>query len=154
MTPGDIELAMDDADIRPVPLHGVDKTSRPSVQLYFGPGFEERLELELEECVIWLCPSLFDSLTVVDQYTYVLFIFVPCIVRLVAAGKPDHISEEERLIRQKESKLFAELANPSDVVDSVSHLMESNKKAIGQQEEEEEEEITPSKPSKRTRSGR
>jgi hypothetical protein len=65
---------MDDPDIRPVPLHGVEKTSRPSVQLYFGPGFEERLELELEECVIWLCPSLFDLLAVVDQYTYVLFI--------------------------------------------------------------------------------
>ena len=74
LTSRDIELAMDDPDIRPVPLHGVEKTSRPSVQLYFGPGFEERLELELEECVIWQCPSFFDLLTVVDQYAHVLFI--------------------------------------------------------------------------------
>jgi hypothetical protein len=96
-----------------------------------------------------------------DQYTYALFIyffiyFVLCIVRLVAAGKPDHISEEERIIRQKESELFAELAKPPEVLDSVSHLMESNKKAADQQqeeEEEEEEEISPSKPSKRTKSG-
>lgn len=49
LSPSDVELAMDDPDIRPVPLHGVEKTSQPSVQLYFGPGFEERLELELEE---------------------------------------------------------------------------------------------------------
>jgi hypothetical protein len=73
LTAGDIELAMDDPDIRPVPLHGVEKTSRPSVQLYFGPGFEERLELELEECVIWPCPSLFDLLTVVHQYKVLTF---------------------------------------------------------------------------------
>jgi hypothetical protein len=61
------------------------------------------------------------------------------------------------LIRQKELELFAELANPPEVLDSVSHLMESNKKAADQQqeeeEEEEEEEISPSKPSKRTKSG-
>ena len=58
------------------------------------------------------------------------------------------------MIRQKESELFVELAKPPEVLDSVSHLMESNEKAIDQEqeEEEEEEEMTSSTPSKRTRS--
>jgi hypothetical protein len=87
---------------------------------------------------------------------YLFVSFSLCIViRLVAAGKPDHISEAERLIRQKESELFAKLANPPEVLDSVSHLMIANKMAADQQQEEEEEEekTTPSKPSKRTKSG-
>jgi len=47
----DIERAMQDSDIRPVPLYGaVKKKLEP--QLYFGPGFEERLEMELEEYVL------------------------------------------------------------------------------------------------------
>jgi hypothetical protein len=52
LTPQDIEEALKHPDIRPAPLFGVDKKSRPPVgQLYFGPGFEERLELEMEEYV-------------------------------------------------------------------------------------------------------
>ena len=45
----DIEKAMNDPDIRPKALHASDGAIDPPVQLYFGPGFEERLELELEE---------------------------------------------------------------------------------------------------------
>lgn len=50
LTLQDIEEALKHPDIRPAPLFGVDKKSQPPVgQLYFGPGFEERLELEMEE---------------------------------------------------------------------------------------------------------
>ena len=53
LTTEDIEKAMKDPDIRPSPLHNLEKTSKPSVQLYFGPGFEERLELEMDEYVFF-----------------------------------------------------------------------------------------------------
>jgi hypothetical protein len=47
----DIERAMQDADIKPVPLYGVsqDSDKKQGPQLYFGPGFEDRLEMEMEE---------------------------------------------------------------------------------------------------------
>jgi hypothetical protein len=40
-----------DPDIRPALLHSLGESSQPSFQLYFGPGFEQRLELEMEEYV-------------------------------------------------------------------------------------------------------
>ena len=49
LLPKDIEKAMEDPDIRPAPLHSLEESSQPTFQLYFGPGFEERLELEMEE---------------------------------------------------------------------------------------------------------
>jgi hypothetical protein len=47
----DIERAMQDPDIKPVPLYGVsqDSDKKQGPQLYFGPGFEDRLEMEMEE---------------------------------------------------------------------------------------------------------
>lgn len=54
LTPEDIERSMADPDIRPASLlHGADESSHPSFQLYFGPGFEERLELEMDEYVYY-----------------------------------------------------------------------------------------------------
>ena len=54
LTPGDIEKALSHPEIKPVPLFSMEKSSTPpSFQLYFGKGFEERLELELEEYVIF-----------------------------------------------------------------------------------------------------
>ena len=52
LTPDDIEKAMEDPEVRPVPIHGAEKGLKLSAQLYFGPGFEERLELEMEEYVV------------------------------------------------------------------------------------------------------
>jgi hypothetical protein len=44
----DIEKAIHDSTIRPVPLYSsLDKPV--AAQLYFGPGFEDRLEMEMEE---------------------------------------------------------------------------------------------------------
>jgi hypothetical protein len=55
LQPLDVERAMQDVDIRPVPLYGKGTNEdgggcfKPGPQLYFGPGFEHRLEMELEE---------------------------------------------------------------------------------------------------------
>ena len=53
LTPGDIQTALEDSDIRPEPVHSGDNSGNRSTlapfQLYFGPGFEDRLELEMEE---------------------------------------------------------------------------------------------------------
>jgi hypothetical protein len=50
----DIKRAMQDPDIKPVPLYGVsqDSDKKQGPQLYFGPGFEDRLEMEMEEYVL------------------------------------------------------------------------------------------------------
>jgi hypothetical protein len=44
---------MNDPDIKPVALYsaesGSGKAQKPAVQLYFGPGFEDRIEMELDE---------------------------------------------------------------------------------------------------------
>jgi hypothetical protein len=50
----DIERALKDPEIRLEPLYaskGKSDSHAPKPQLYFGPGFEERLEMELEEMV-------------------------------------------------------------------------------------------------------
>lgn len=49
LTQKDIETAMQDPEIRPNPIHTSGRSSQPSFQRYFGPGFEQRLELEMEE---------------------------------------------------------------------------------------------------------
>ena len=60
LTPYDIEQALLDPNIRPAPLHSIsdeevedslDPKNCTSFQLYFGPGFEQRLELEMEAYV-------------------------------------------------------------------------------------------------------
>ena len=46
----DIERAMEDPDIKPATVYGTEESkTSSSVQLYFGPGWEDRLELEMEE---------------------------------------------------------------------------------------------------------
>lgn len=49
----DIGDAMKDANIKPAALYsgvsGEEAPQKPAAQLYFGPGFEDRLEMELDE---------------------------------------------------------------------------------------------------------
>ncbi|CAJ1933567.1 unnamed protein product [Cylindrotheca closterium] len=45
----DVTRALKDPEIQPTAMYSLDGLSVPSLQRYFGPGFEERLELELEE---------------------------------------------------------------------------------------------------------
>ena len=51
----DIEQAMQHPEIRPIPLYRTSDddtgTTTSGTQLYFGPGFEHRLEMELEEFI-------------------------------------------------------------------------------------------------------
>jgi hypothetical protein len=78
----DIARAMEDPDIKPVPLYsGAAEKEKQHVgtQLYFGPGFEDRLEMEMEEML---------------------------------AGGSLKLSEEERKVRQEEDELFARLDHP------------------------------------------
>ena len=51
LTKDDIQEALQDPDVKPQSLFRLEKQSQsfPNTQLYFGPGFEQRLELELEE---------------------------------------------------------------------------------------------------------
>ena len=51
LTEDDIQEALQDPDVKPESLFRFEKHSQslPNTQLYFGPGFEQRLELELEE---------------------------------------------------------------------------------------------------------
>lgn len=58
LSASDIMKALEHPSLKPVPLHsgtGEDEKDNGSilagVQLYFGPGFEERLEMEMEEYV-------------------------------------------------------------------------------------------------------
>jgi hypothetical protein len=54
----DIKKAINDSTIRPVPLYSSfdnDASQLPvAAHLYFGPGFEDRLEMELDEYVLML----------------------------------------------------------------------------------------------------
>ena len=49
LEPEDIQKALEDASVRPVSLYGSVGSLQPGTQLYFGPGFENRLEVEMEE---------------------------------------------------------------------------------------------------------
>ena len=50
LTLEDIERALRDPDIKPATVYGTEDSTGPSsIQLYFGPGWEDRLELEMEE---------------------------------------------------------------------------------------------------------
>jgi hypothetical protein len=51
LTEEDIARAMEDPDIQPAPLYSTGDTAL-GPQLYFGPGFEDRLEMEMEE-MLW-----------------------------------------------------------------------------------------------------
>ena len=59
LTVADIERALNDPDIKPATVYGTeDSNTASSVQLYFGPGWEDRLELEMEEYVNYLYPQM------------------------------------------------------------------------------------------------
>jgi hypothetical protein len=51
LAPADIDAALQDPELVPKSLlsFGNGTSKQPSVQRYFGPGFEQRLELEMEE---------------------------------------------------------------------------------------------------------
>ncbi len=54
LTLKDIQTVLEDPDIKPAalfPLEDKGGEHLPNVQLYFGPGFEQRLELEMDEYV-------------------------------------------------------------------------------------------------------
>lgn len=72
LQPSDIERAMEDSDILPVPLYGASQDEKKMVkpQLYFGPGFEDRLEMELEEYVVLVAVVL--SLKSIMRFTHSL----------------------------------------------------------------------------------
>ena len=56
LTEKDIERALEHPDIRPASIFNLSLTDldhrQAAAQLYFGPGFEERVEMELEELVL------------------------------------------------------------------------------------------------------
>lgn len=93
----DVEKAIKDSTIRPVPLYSSlendDSSSMPvAAQLYFGPGFEDRLEMEMEE---------------------------------LASGskKRKRLSPEELEIRQREDELFSKLADAPPVFDGFADML-------------------------------
>lgn len=55
LTVEDIALSMKEADVKPVSIFSAESNKKNGggvgMQLYFGPGFEDRLELELEEAL-------------------------------------------------------------------------------------------------------
>ena len=97
----DIERAMRDPDIQPTPLFRAstgdrtDQAPKIGPQLYFGPGFEERLEMELDELLL----------------------------ANAGEGHTLPLSPEELKIRQEEDALFARLAAPPEM-GGVSSLLE------------------------------
>jgi hypothetical protein len=104
LTEQDIQRAMDDPDIKPVPLYSVESKNRSlGPQLYFGPGFEDRLEMEMEE-MLW------------DMNN--------------TSKVNDKLSKEELLIRQQEDDLFAQLAKPPTQDGIVALLQASQGKDI------------------------
>lgn len=56
----DICRAMEDPDIKPVPLYSSATNKKLGPMLYFGPGFENRLEMEMDE-MIWSSKKLSDD---------------------------------------------------------------------------------------------
>jgi hypothetical protein len=142
LTLQDIEKALADPDIKPAPLHSLDDSAQPPSQLYFGPGFEQRLELEMEECVHCSVLSRFIFFLLVCMYIAPHIYLSPLelvLARLVAAEKNARITDEERRIRQNEADLFAKLAPPPVILDSLTYLMEQRKEGEREREKEEEE---------------
>jgi hypothetical protein len=92
LEPADIERALQDPDVKPVPLYSAsNKKDAPGPQLYFGPGFEYRLEMELDE----LC----------HRHT-----------------KVEALSATELEVLQKEEELFRRLAEPPKANEDVMLL--------------------------------
>ena len=91
----DINRAVNDSSIRPVPLYSGDESSgkrQAAAQLYFGPGFERRVEMEMDELL--------------EQ----------------SSKKRKRLTDEELQVRKKEDELFAELAKSPKLLDDFSEL--------------------------------
>jgi hypothetical protein len=100
LTEHDIDRAMNDPDIKPAPLYSSNTNdSKKSLgpQLYFGPGFEDRLEMEMEE-MLWGNKQVSHDKT---------------------------MSDEEIQRRQQEDEFFAQLAKPP-TQDGIVALLLSN----------------------------
>eukprot|EP00531_Pseudo-nitzschia_arenysensis_P014636 CAMPEP_0116156872 /NCGR_PEP_ID=MMETSP0329-20121206/23053_1 /TAXON_ID=697910 /ORGANISM="Pseudo-nitzschia arenysensis, Strain B593" /LENGTH=633 /DNA_ID=CAMNT_0003653963 /DNA_START=46 /DNA_END=1947 /DNA_ORIENTATION=- len=83
LTVDDIKRALDDPDVKPATVYGTDDAkASSSIQLYFGPGWEDRLELEMEEMIASL------------------------------KGSNHQISEEEKMVRNHEMDLLEKISAP------------------------------------------
>jgi hypothetical protein len=105
----DIEKAINDSTIRPVPLYSSlendDFSSMPiAASLYFGPRFEDRLEMEMEE--------------------------------LASGKKRKRLSPGELEIRKREDELFRKLADAPPAFDGFADVL--NEEAAAKEEEDVE----------------
>jgi len=107
----DIERALNDPDIKPATVYGTeDAETSSSIQLYFGPGWEDRLELEMEEMVA------------------------------LAKGNQDRLSEEEKMVRKHEMELLAKIsAPPQRGGDQLEELVKKHKESIAKASAEKED---------------
>lgn len=98
LTEADILRAMEDPDIKPVPLYSSATNKKLGPQLYFGPGFEDRLEMELDE-MMWRSTA-------------------------GSSSSSKKVSDEDLEIRRQEDELFAQLAKPP-TRDGIAALLAS-----------------------------
>lgn len=93
----DIVRAINDSAIRPIPLYAGDESSskrQAAAQLYFGPGFERRVEMEMDELLEESCK------------------------------KRKRLTDEELQERKREDDLFAALAKPPKLLDDFTELVQ------------------------------
>ena len=93
----DVVRAINDSSIRRIPLlPEVESATKRQVpaQLYFGPGFERRVEMEMDELLQESC------------------------------RKRRRLTDVELQERKKEDELFAKLAKPPRLLDDFSNLMQ------------------------------
>jgi len=102
LTKDDIERSLKDSKMTSKPLYNAVTTSigeAGCAQLYFGPGFENRIEMELEQ----IC--------------------------MKKQEQPERLlSTEETEIRVQEDALFSRLKTPPKLLDGVMDLVEDHKK--------------------------
>jgi len=96
LTKEDIDWALDDPDIKPRALHSTNENNAvPPAQLYFGPGFEERLELEMDEYV----------------------------TRLVGATQSEReLSSQELKAREEDSSLLSKMSRQPMQKDALNNI--------------------------------
>ncbi|OEU19267.1 hypothetical protein FRACYDRAFT_235317 [Fragilariopsis cylindrus CCMP1102] len=103
LTLEDIERALQDPDIKPATVYGTEDSTGPSsIQLYFGPGWEDRLELEMDEMIA------------------------------SAKGTDHQISEEERMVRNHEMELLVRISAPPVNGNALEELVKSRKQGMSQ----------------------
>ena len=92
----DVVGAINDPSIRPISLYAGDESStkrQGAAQLYFGPGFERRIEMEMDELL--------------EE----------------SSRKRKRLTDEELQERKREDELFATLAKPPKLLDDFSELV-------------------------------